>query len=98
MKSHTTSKFRKAFAALPKHTQRQAIPTYKRWLADPQHPSLDFKEMKLGEGAPIWPARVSIDYRVVGIMKNGDSHWGFIGSHTDYDELIERYRRVRAGI
>jgi len=73
---------------LPEQVQRQAKIAYSRFQQDPFHPGLQFKQVH--EVKPIYSARISRDYRAVGI-KNGDEIvWFWIGSHSDYDKLLSR--------
>ncbi len=86
MRSHTTERFRKAFSALPPHVQRQARRAYRQFVADPAHPSLQFKQVH--PSRPIYSARVSLGYRALGVREGDDLIWFWIGSHADYDRLI----------
>ena len=45
MKSVTTSKFRACLEKLPDHIQVKARKSYRLWLANPLHPSLQFKQI-----------------------------------------------------
>lgn len=45
MISHTTDRFRKAFAELPKEVQHQAKDAYKQFKQNPFYPSLCFKRV-----------------------------------------------------
>ena len=47
------------------------------------HPSLHFK--KVGSQRSV---RVGIAYRALGVERDGDVVWYWIGSHADYDKLI----------
>lgn len=51
---------------------------------DPRHPSLHFK--KVGR---FWSARVGLRYRALAVESGDDLVWFWIGSHADYDKLIE---------
>lgn len=53
---------------------------------DPQHPSLHFK--KIGRKQPIYSARVTKNYRVLGYMMDEHIYWFWIGDHKAYDRLI----------
>ena len=55
---------------------------------DPQHPSLKFK--KLPPFDDIWSVRINNNYRAIGRMKDDVIVWFFIGSHANYDSLLER--------
>jgi len=48
-RSVTTDRFRKAFAKLPSHVQEKARNTYRLWRENPQHPSLQFKQVHASE-------------------------------------------------
>ena len=84
MKSHATRKFWEAHRRLPRDIQRLAFKQYRLWLQDPFHPSTRFKKV----GAH-WSARVSEDYRAVGIMDGDTVIWYFIGAHSEYDRLLK---------
>jgi hypothetical protein len=40
----------------------------------------------------VWSVRVIQSYRVLGRRKGGMIVWFWIGSHADYDEMIQRPR------
>jgi len=86
MKSHVTERFRKAFAKLPSHVQRQARAAYQLFKQDPQHPSLRFK--RVHPTKPIYSVRTGLDYRALGVRDGEDIIWFWIGSHADYDKLL----------
>jgi hypothetical protein len=87
MNSRTTRRFRELLAALPSHVQRQAREAYRLFQANSSHPGLRFKQVNANP--PIYSARVGIGYRAVGV-KDGDTVvWFWIGSHADYDALLE---------
>ncbi len=89
MKSQTTLQFRKQFAALPKQTQEQTRKAYRQFKNDPSHPSLRFK--KVHPQLPIYSARINKDYRVVGQLEKNTVIWFWIGSHTEYDLLLNQF-------
>jgi hypothetical protein len=86
VRSRTTRRFREAFAALPEQIQRQARAAYRLFERDPFHPSLRFKPIH--PTRPIYSARVSADYRAVGVRERGEVVWFWIGSHADYNRLV----------
>ena len=88
MTSHITADFRRDFAALPDAVKQQARQAYRLFAADPHHPSLKFK--KLPPHEDLWSARVSNNYRTIGRRRGDVIVWFFIGSHADYDKLLER--------
>ncbi|MFC1976157.1 hypothetical protein ACFLXQ_07145 [Chloroflexota bacterium] len=89
MKSRTTTRFRKAFKKLPEQVQRQARETYKIFRRDHHHPSLRFKQIH--PTRPIYSARISIEYRALGIREGDEIIWFWIGSHADYDKLLSQF-------
>ena len=88
MISHTTGRFRKAFAELPKQVQRQAKGVYKKFRQDPFYPSLCFK--RIHSAKPIYSVRVNVEYRAVGLQDGNEMIWFWIGSHDDYAKLLSR--------
>lgn len=88
MISHTTKGFWKLYEALPEKIQYQAKTAYRRFQQDPSHPSLQFKQVH--EVKPIFSARISRDYRAIGIKDAEEIVWFWIGSHSDYDNLLSR--------
>ena len=88
MISHTTKRFRKTFAALPKQVQRQAKEAYKQFIKDPFYPSLRFKRIHSTE--LIFSVRINVEYRAVGIQSENEMIWFWIGSHEDYTKLLSR--------
>ena len=88
MISRTTARFREALAELPASVQRQAREAYRTFIRDPHHPSLRFKAVPATR--PIYAARISRDYRAVGIVDGETIVWFWIGSHAHYDRLLTR--------
>ena len=86
MKSRTTRRFRKAFAALPEDVQRQSREVYRRFRDDPTDPRLRFK--RVHPTKPIYSVRVGIHYRALGVRTDDEIVWFWIGSHADYDGLL----------
>ena len=86
MKSFTTERFRKLYRELPDAVHQQARHAYRRFQENPQHPSLQFK--KVHPTQPIYSARVSLEYRVLGVVDGDEIAWFWIGSNADYDKLV----------
>jgi mRNA-degrading endonuclease RelE of RelBE toxin-antitoxin system len=86
--SYRSERFRKAFNELPKTIQRQARDAYKLFSKNPNHPSLQFKQIH--PKRPIYSVRVGLGYRAVGIRTDDKIIWFWIGSHADYDKLIAK--------
>lgn len=88
MKSRTTTEFRKLFAGLPEQIQEQTRSAYRQFKEDPSYPSLRFK--KVHPELPIYSARISRNYRAVGQLDGDTVIWFWVGSHADYDKLLEQ--------
>ncbi|MCU0540588.1 MAG: hypothetical protein MUE44_00195 [Oscillatoriaceae cyanobacterium Prado104] len=88
MKSSVTKTFRNQLRDLPISVQEQAAKAYALWQEDPYHPSLQFKQ--ISQRQPIYSARVSLNYRVLGLLDSDRIYWFWIGSHDRYDELLKR--------
>lgn len=86
MKSHTTDRFRKLLKRLPGEIVQQAREAYALFKQDPYNPQLHFKQVH--QKRSIYSARVTYNYRVVGILEGDVVVWFWIGPHTDYDKLI----------
>ncbi len=88
MKSSVTKTFRKQLRQLPASVQEQAAKAYALWREDPYHNSLQFK--RVSQRQPIYSARVSSNYRVLGLLELDHIYWFWIGVHGEYDELLKR--------
>jgi hypothetical protein len=88
VKSSTTTEFRKLFAGLPRQVQQQTRAAYRQFKEDPGYPSLRFK--KVHPELPIYSARISKSYRAVGQLEGDAVIWFWVGSHAEYDKLLEQ--------
>ena len=88
MISHTTEKFRKLLLALPLEIQKQTRVAYFQFKNNPYHPSLQFKPVHSSK--PIYSARINRYYRAVGISQQNEIIWFWIGSHTEYEKLLQK--------
>jgi mRNA-degrading endonuclease RelE of RelBE toxin-antitoxin system len=87
MKSELTDEFINKFAKLPKNVQKTAQKNYQLWKQNPNHPRGEFKKLKTQQ--PIYSVRVGIGWRAVGVVKDSETIvWFWIGSHSDYDKLL----------
>ena len=89
MKSRTTKQFWKLFDRLPRHVQLQARIAYARWHQDPRHPSLHFK--CVSDRLAVYSVRIGASWRALGMLRNGTLTWFWIGSHADYDKLLNEF-------
>lgn len=89
MKSYTEARFWKFYRDLPEQVRQQAREAYRQFMENPFHPSLQFK--RVHPVKPLWSARISSDYRALGVRDDDEIVWFWIGSHADYDRLIARF-------
>ena len=88
MNSQTTGRFWDLFRALPPDIQKQAYQAYRQFTHDPFHPGLNFEEVDKQRN--LWSARVTRGYRVLGYREGGEIRWFWIGTHREYEKLIDR--------
>ena len=88
MKSSVTNSFRKQLEQLPLSVQEQAAKAYSLWQKDPYHNSLQFK--RVSQRQPIYSVRVSLNYRALGLWESDHIYWYWIGTHSEYNELLKR--------
>jgi hypothetical protein len=85
--SRTTPRFWAAYRELPPETRECARKTYRLFRENPRHPSLRFK--KVHDREPIYSVRVTRACRAVGIVKDDEITWFWIGDHAGYDRLLK---------
>ena len=88
MQSQTTEEFRALLAAAPTAIQSKAHNAYRLWSENPAHPSLRFK--KVHDALPIYSVRIDLDWRALGVLKDGVVIWFWIGPHSQYERLLSR--------
>lgn len=86
MKSHLTQQFVNCFQSLPERIKNLARKNYRLWKLNHYYPSLHFKEIK--PGTNIYSVRIGIGYRAIGILDNDNIVWFWIGSHEEYNKII----------
>lgn len=91
MISKTTARFRKAFANLPEEIKSIARNKYELWKNNPYHNSLRYR--KITNSEQVFPIRISEGYRALGVKKDETMIWFWIGSHSEYVELVRNYNR-----
>jgi hypothetical protein len=85
MKSRAVASFWSGYNLLPPDVQRLALKQYRLWLLNPHHPSVRFKKV-----GTYWSARITDDFRALGIMDEDVVIWFFIGTHAHYDRLLHQ--------
>lgn len=93
MTSWRDDDFKKCFEDLPNHVQDLADKTYERWKEDSNHPSLHFKHLSDN----IWSIRVGDGHRAMGIKSDDEIIWFWIGSHSDYNNLYGKTKKISKG-
>jgi hypothetical protein len=83
MKHFATAGFWKLYRQLPTRTQQLADKNFALLKQSPRHPSLHFKQV-----GRFHSARVGANYRAVAVESDGDFVWVWIGTHADYNRLI----------
>lgn len=84
MKSLTTPDFWNSYAKLPLKIKEQARKAYLLWQENQFHPSLHFKKV----GKNLWSARITMNYRALALKKGDDYYWIWIGTHDEYELLL----------
>jgi hypothetical protein len=85
---HTASgRFWERFEALPRATQAIARKCFAQLQADHSHPSLHFKPVL---GGRFFTVRIGIRYRAIGAPSETGIHWFWIGTHSQYDQLLDQ--------
>jgi hypothetical protein len=84
MRHRASPRFWACYNSLPAEVRQLADRCYAQLRQDPRHPALHFK--KVGR---FWSVRVGLHYRALGVESGTDVVWFWIGSHAEYDQLIE---------
>ena len=90
MESITTEKFRKCFDNLPQNIKTEARKVFKTWKSDPFLKSLKFK--KIHNKVDIYSIRIGLHWRALGVKESNNIIWFWIGSHSEYDKLINNLK------
>ncbi len=88
MISRTTERFRACLARLPEPVRQDAHKVFRLFAQDPYHRRLHFKQVHATR--PIYSARIGNGYRAVGVRDGDEIEWYWIGSHDDYERIIEQ--------
>ncbi|NEO27114.1 MAG: hypothetical protein F6K03_09520 [Kamptonema sp. SIO4C4] len=84
MKSFATREFWISYRKLPPEIKEQAKKTYQIWRKNPFYPSLHFKKV----GQNLWSARITANYRALALKKENNYYWIWIGTHDEYENLV----------
>lgn len=83
-KHFATPQFWQCYRALPEEIRELADKNYELLKTDTWYPSLHFK--KIGK---LWSVRVGRDYRALATENEQGILWFWIGTHADYDRLLD---------
>lgn len=86
MNSKTLPSFWRCYHQLPADVRKTATDASRLFSSNPNHPSLRFSRMHWDPR--YWYARVSRNYRAVGIVNGNTITWVWIGSHADFDKMF----------
>ena len=84
MKHFASPAFWDAYRRLPERVRERADKNFALLKQDPQHASLHLK--KVGR---YWSVRVGLRYRALAVEVDAGLLWFWIGSHSDYDEMLK---------
>jgi hypothetical protein len=84
LKHHASERFWALYEALPVEVRALADKNYRLLQTDPRHPSLHFK--RIGK---LWSIRVGHRYRALGTDVDGEILWFWIGTHAQYDKIVD---------
>jgi len=75
--------FWECYNKLPHHILDLADKNFDKLKKNPQHPSLNLKKVD-----EYWSVRVGIRYRALGIDVEKGVLWFWIGTHAEYDKML----------
>jgi hypothetical protein len=84
MRHFASPSFWQCYGKLPPSIKELADQSFDLLKANPRHPSLHLK--KVGK---YWSARVGRKYRAVAIELEEGLLWFWIGTHAEYDKLVQ---------
>ena len=84
MRHSASERFWRCLAELPEPIQRLAREKFELLKANPRHPSLHLKEV-----GRFWSVRVGLSHRALGSEIDDRVTWFWIGTHAEYDRLID---------
>jgi len=81
----TSPQFWRCYEDLPEPIRRVADNSFERLKNNPRHPSLHFKKIE-----QFYSVRIGLRHRALAIEVQDGLLWFWIGSHSDYDRMIEQ--------
>ena len=89
MISCTSRRFRQCFEKLPVRVQVEARDAFRFFQINSSYQSLNFKKVHSNE--PIYSVRINLNYRALGRKEGDEMIWFWIGSHDDYEKLLNNF-------
>ncbi len=84
MNHFTVPSFWEKYSRLPKEIKKLADKNFRLLKENQNHPSLHLKKIER-----YYSVRVGIRYRALGIEVENGIIWFWIGTHSEYDEMIK---------
>lgn len=84
MRHFVSPSFWNCHRKLPPHIRQLADKNFKLFKENPYHTSLHLKKVR-----KYWSVRVGVKYRALGVEGEGGVVWFWIGTHAEYDKLVE---------
>ena len=84
MKHYAAPDFWLCYQRLPAEIQRTADKSFELLKRDPRHPSVQLKKLDA-----FWSARVGLHHRALAVDVSGGFLWFWIGTHAEYDRMID---------
>ncbi len=92
-RNRTTRAFREQFQRLPLRVQELTRECCRIFDSDPDHPSLRRKPVHVTRAGSSVPGSFSVSitmrYRAVYVIQDGVNVWYWIGTHAEYDQLLQ---------
>lgn len=85
MNHFTSPSFWETFTKLPPEIQKVAEKNFQLLKENQNHPSLHFKKVQI-----YYSVRVGIRYRALAVEIDEGLLWFWIGTHSEYDDLIKQ--------
>jgi len=86
VKRTASARFWRCYDVLPSDVRALADKNFALLKQDQAPPSLQFKLLARGR---LQSVRVGLHYRALGVPREGGVHWFWIGTHAEYDRLVD---------
>jgi hypothetical protein len=84
LKHYASPRFWQCYEQLPENVRAVANRNFELLKVDTRHPSLHFKPV-----GSFRSVRVGMGHRALAVESNGDLVWFWIGTHAEYDKLVQ---------